>query len=219
MIASMTAAVTMEVGLRSKFILLFQTFYVYDGVLYYYSSNPYYPRSLTTVYLGAALFSFFVLFSISFTVIQFLYRYGLVVRTKPYSKKFIFGTTTFILLYIIGHHALFWVTFRPPNSEYDDILRVHGENLSLYIVADLRSLNSVWFHFIHFQLVVIVAYSINIYLGTQIWRHLKTQSKKMSTKTFDLQKQITKVLVIQVILVIVLQLIFFNILFRQFVLW
>lgn len=171
---------------------------MYDGVLFYYSGNPYYPQTVQTAYLGGATFSFFVLFSISFTVIQFLYRYGLVVRTQPYSKSLLVGIALFVLIYIIGHHALFWYTFKAPNAEYDEILRSHGENLTAYIVADLRSINSVWVHFSHFQMIVFVTYAFNIWLGYSVWKYLKTQASKMSIRTMKAQKQITKVLVIQV---------------------
>ncbi|CAD5222991.1 unnamed protein product [Bursaphelenchus okinawaensis] len=99
--------------------------------------------------------------------------------------------------YIIVHHLLFKVTFKPPSVEYNKILSNHDQNLDWYIVADLRSVNAVWAHFLSFQTVVSFSYTVNIWFGYKIVKFLKEQSGGMSAKTLKAQKTITYVLFVQ----------------------
>ncbi|CAD5232973.1 unnamed protein product [Bursaphelenchus xylophilus] len=190
-----TAVVDMVFVLNSVFTM--ETFYVYEGVLYYYSDNPLYPKGQFAAYWSGAMFSFFVLFSIIITVIQFMYRYGLLCRPEAYTKLQIGGAFACFTVYIVIHHYFFWWTFNPPNAEYNDILRRHGQSLEWYIVADLRSVNWVWLHFMSFQMVVSVSYTFNILFGVKIIQFLKAKASSMSEKTLRAQKQITYVLFIQ----------------------
>lgn len=71
---------------------------------------------------------------------QFIYRYGIVCRSKPYSGNQIRAMIFGFILYVGLHAALCPVTMHNKSKEYDDILNgnpiFHGNLPNAYLVGD-----------------------------------------------------------------------------------
>lgn len=115
------------------------------GLLYIVINNPYHPVSAAWGGTSGAIWAFALYLTVIAVPLQFIYRYGLICRSRPYTRREIMAMCAVALAYIAVHAILCPITMHPRSPTYDAILQknpVYRNSMpNAYLAEDAVSLS------------------------------------------------------------------------------
>ncbi|CAD5235290.1 unnamed protein product [Bursaphelenchus xylophilus] len=182
-------------------LITMETVDLHGGILYMFPANPYFPTNIISARWASSFWIFALYMTIMALPMQFMYRYGLLCRDKPFTAKHLAGTFGSSLVYLAIHCYIFKFTFKSPSPFYTKILAENpiytNDMPSDYIAGDARELNAMFVHFADCNLIIIVCYGAVFWFGYQISQTLKRTMGSLSKQTAAAQKHITRIMALQ----------------------
>uniref|UniRef100_A0A1I7RJY8 G protein-coupled receptor n=1 Tax=Bursaphelenchus xylophilus TaxID=6326 RepID=A0A1I7RJY8_BURXY len=184
-------------------VVLMGTLDVRSGLLYIVIDNPYHPTNKTLGAFSASLWTFSLYLTVLAIPLQFLYRYGILARSKPYSKGQILIMICGFVVYALAHSALCPVTMQNRSKEYDELLELNPifqKNLpNAYLVGDARTSHANRLHILHCQIILLVSYGVTIVAGYKTFKAIRSNRLQLNEEREEMQREISRIMVLQAI--------------------
>lgn len=183
-------------------------FYIYKGYFILSIANPYLPHNQLLAYFNIVGQGFLVYWAVVVLPLQFIFRYCVICNTPLTTLRYL-GFFFLASIWPLFNGLVSFYTFEQMDEEYDNVLRSNpflgSDDLPAYGVADTnKNFNIIW-HFVNCSVLASAAYGVITFYYLMTKKKLKGFNNNMTMNTKKIQKQMEKVIFVQVRLQFILQ--------------